>query len=94
MVSACVDAYKITNDMTWWARSKWVFEWYLGQNDLQIALYDPATGACRDGLHSDRPNENRGAESTLAFLQSLIEMHSLESLINVSDIRYDTKTSA
>jgi len=28
----------------------------------------------RDGLHPDRPNENQGAESTLAFLQSLLEL--------------------
>ena len=47
------------------------FEWFLGRNDLHLPVYDPTTGGCRDGLHSDRPNENQGAESTLAFLQSL-----------------------
>ncbi len=94
MVSACLDAYRITGDISWWLHAKWAFEWYLGQNDLMIPLYDPATGACRDGLHSDRPNENRGAESTLAFLQSLIEMHTVENMINVSDIRRKTKASA
>ncbi len=94
MISACLEAFNFTKDTKWWIHSKWVFEWYLGQNDLSVQLYDPATGACRDGLHADRPNENRGAESTLAFLQSLIEMHSIESMINVSDIRYETKSSA
>jgi hypothetical protein len=39
----------------------------LGDNDLQIALYDLTTGGCRDGLHPDRANENQGAESTLSF---------------------------
>ena len=38
-----------------------------------MSLYDPTTGGCRDGLHPDRPNENQGAESTLAFLQALLE---------------------
>jgi len=52
--------------------------WFLGDNDLQIALYDPATGGCRDGLHPDRANENQGAESTLAFLMALLEMRKLE----------------
>lgn len=94
MVSACLEAYKITGDTSWWLHAKWAFEWYLGQNDLMVPLYDPATGACRDGLHSDRPNENRGAESTLAFLQSLIEMHAVENMVNVTDIRRKTKASA
>ena len=28
--------------------------------ELEIALVDPQTGGCRDGLHPDRANENRG----------------------------------
>jgi hypothetical protein len=42
--------------------------WFLGDNDLQVALYDPTTDGFRDGLHPDRANENQGAESTLSFL--------------------------
>ena len=49
------------------------FDWFLGQNELQQPLYDPATGGCRDGLHADRVNENQGAESTLSFLLALFE---------------------
>jgi len=45
---------------------------------LNLPIYDPTTGGCRDGLHSDRLNENQGAESTLAFLQSLLELRSSE----------------
>jgi hypothetical protein len=37
------------------------------------------TGGCRDGLHPDRANENQGAESTLAFLQSLLELRLAEN---------------
>jgi hypothetical protein len=37
-------------------------------------VYDKVTGGCRDGLQIDRLNENQGAESTLAFIQSLLEM--------------------
>jgi hypothetical protein len=43
-----------------------------------MALYDPTTGGCRDGLHPDRANENQGAESTLSFLMALLEMRKLE----------------
>jgi glycosyltransferase involved in cell wall biosynthesis len=76
-VSACLEAYRITGDDRW-RREAWsAFNWFLGRNDLQIALYDPSTGGCRDGLHPERVNENQGAESTLAFLMAQVEMQLL-----------------
>jgi hypothetical protein len=53
------------------------FSWFLGENDVNAALYDPLTGGCRDGLHSDSVNENQGAESTLSFLLALVDMRTL-----------------
>ena len=50
------------------------FGWFLGENDLQTALIDPDTGSCSDGLHPDRPNENKGAESVLSYLLGLVEI--------------------
>jgi hypothetical protein len=73
-VSACLEAGRVSGDARWVGRAERAFNWYLGQNDLQQSLYDPATGGCRDGLHADRANENQGAESTLSFLLSLSEM--------------------
>jgi hypothetical protein len=55
----------------------WAYNWFLGNNDLLIAVYDPSTGGCGEGLHPERVNENQGAESTLAFLMALVEMRSL-----------------
>jgi glycosyltransferase involved in cell wall biosynthesis len=78
VVSACLEAYRATGDGLWRKRAWDAFNWFLGDNDLQIALYDPATGGCRDGLHPDRANENQGAESTLSFLMALLEMHQME----------------
>ncbi|MGA2456627.1 MAG: glycosyltransferase family 4 protein [Terriglobales bacterium] len=76
-VSACLEAYRITGDSRW-CREAWsAFNWFLGDNDLQLPLYDSVTGGCRDGLHPDRANQNQGAESTLSFLTALLEMHSL-----------------
>jgi hypothetical protein len=46
-----------------------------------LSIYDPISGGCRDGLHSDRLNENQGAESTLAFLHSLVELRIIENSI-------------
>jgi glycosyltransferase involved in cell wall biosynthesis len=73
-ISACLEAYRATGDQYWRKQAWSAFNWFLGDNDLQIALYDPATGGCRDGLHPERVNENQGAESTLAFLMALVEM--------------------
>jgi hypothetical protein len=60
------------------------FNWFLGENDLRVSLYDPTTGGCRDGLHADRCNENQGAESTLSFLLALTEMTMLDSELRLS----------
>jgi glycosyltransferase involved in cell wall biosynthesis len=78
VVSACALAYLATGKGHWRKEAWSAFNWFLGDNDLQIALYDPTTGGCRDGLHPDRANENQGAESTLSFLMALLEMRKLE----------------
>jgi len=77
-VSACLQAYRATGKGRWRKEAWSAFNWFLGDNDLQIALYDPTSGGCRDGLHPDRANENQGAESTLSFLMALLEMRRLE----------------
>jgi glycosyltransferase involved in cell wall biosynthesis len=77
-VSACLQAYRVTGDSRWRSEAWSAFNWFLGDNDLQVPLYDSVTGGCRDGLHPDRANENQGAESTLSFLMALLEMYSLQ----------------
>jgi hypothetical protein len=77
-VSAYLQAYRATGKGRWRKEAWTAFNWFLGDNDLQIALYDPTTGGCRDGLHPDCANENQGAESTLSFLMALLEMRKLE----------------
>jgi glycosyltransferase involved in cell wall biosynthesis len=78
VVSAALQAYRATGKGRWRKEAWSAFKWFLGDNDLQIALYDPTTGGCRDGLHPDRANENQGAESTLSFLLALLEMRQVE----------------
>ena len=78
VVAACLQAYRATGKGRWRKEAWSAFNWFLGDNDLQIALYDATTGGCRDGLHPDRANENQGAESTLSFLMALLEMRKLE----------------
>jgi glycosyltransferase involved in cell wall biosynthesis len=80
-ISACIEAYQATGDMFWVTEARRAFEWFLGRNDLGLALYDSTTGGCRDGLHVDRLSQNQGAESTLAFLLALAEMQALQNTI-------------
>jgi glycosyltransferase involved in cell wall biosynthesis len=79
-ISACLQAYRITNEKQWLEEAWRAFRWFLGKNDLEVPLYDATTGGCRDGLHPDRVNENQGAESTLSFLMALLEMRAMEML--------------
>ncbi len=81
MVTACLEAFRITGDERWRKEARRAFEWFLGRNDLNLSIYDPVSGGCRDGLHPDRLNENQGAESTLAFLQSLLELRLTENTV-------------
>ena len=78
MVSACLEAHRATQDGFWLIEARRAFEWFLGRNDLGRPLYDSSTGGCGDGLHSDRVNENQGAESSLAFHLALAEMRRSE----------------
>ncbi len=73
-ICACIETYQLTREARWLEEARCVFRWFLGKNDLQVSLYDVATGGCRDGLHPDRVNENQGAESTLSFLMALLAM--------------------
>lgn len=80
MVSACLDARRIAGDARWLGHARRAFDWFLGQNEQQCALYEPATGACHDGLHADRVNQNQGAESTLSFLLALFDLRASDRL--------------
>ena len=78
MISACMEARRLTGDKRWMERARRAFSWFLGQNQLQQALYDATTGGCCDGLHQDRINANQGAESTLSVLLALCELRTAD----------------
>jgi len=80
-VAACLEAHRATGDLRWYEQAEHAFDWFIGGNDLGLELYVPETGGCRDGLHVDRVNGNQGAESTLAFLLSLVEMRQAQNML-------------
>ena len=73
-ISACLAAWRAEDDAEWPAGAMRALAWFLGENDLQTTLIDPDRGCCSDGLHPDRPNENKGAESVLSYLLGLVEI--------------------
>lgn len=76
-ISACLAALQADGDLRWKADAERAFAWFLGSNDLAIPLVDLDTGSCRDGLHPERANENRGGESVVSYLLGLAEMRAL-----------------
>ena len=80
MVSACLDAHRVTGQSRWLEHARRAFQWFLGENPLEAQVYDARTGGCRDGIHAERMNENQGAESTLSFLTALAEMRAADRL--------------
>jgi glycosyltransferase involved in cell wall biosynthesis len=82
-IAACLTAWRADDDVEWKTIATTVFAWFLGSNDLSVALVDPKTGDCRDGLHPDRANENRGGESVVSYLLALADIRML-ARVNVS----------
>ena len=77
LINACLDVYITTGDKEWLHESQRCLSWFMGQNDLQTPAYDYKTGGCSDGLEKHGVSANQGAESTLAWLISLIKMYTV-----------------
>jgi glycosyltransferase involved in cell wall biosynthesis len=84
-IAACLAAWRADGDPAWRAHAGRAFAWFLGSNDLSVCLIDPETGSCCDGLHPDRPNENRGGESAVSYLLGLAQMRLLNRGIADTD---------
>jgi len=65
-------AYDVSSQACYLSLSRKAFDWFLGANDLGIAVYDFKTNGCCDALEQNGVNINQGAESTLSFLMALL----------------------
>lgn len=74
MIDACLAAEEYVRDGTYADQALKAFYWFTGENDCGQPLYDFATGGCRDGLHAGGVNLNQGAESTISWLMSLMNI--------------------
>jgi glycosyltransferase involved in cell wall biosynthesis len=93
-ISACLAAWRADGGEEWVLGARRAFDWFLGENDLQTALIDPDTGSCSDGLHPDRPNENKGAESVLSYLLGLVEIRQFMATAAVGRAKPASKLSS
>jgi hypothetical protein len=84
-ISACVAAWHVDGDARWKDDAARAFSWFLGNNDLLLPLVDVETGSCRDGLHPDRANENRGGESAVSYLLSVAEIRQFTRVVRNRD---------
>jgi hypothetical protein len=90
-ISACLAAWQADDGAEWPMEALRAFEWFLGENDLRTTLTDLETGSCLDGLHPDRSNENKGAESVLSYLLSLVEIRQLKRMTAMDRARPASK---
>lgn len=72
MVMMLRAAYDATQNGRFLTLQRKVFDWFLGENDLHIPVYNFRTKGCHDGLLQGGVNLNQGAESMLSFLLSLL----------------------
>lgn len=63
---ACA-AFDATCDPQWIDHAMRAYAWFSGANDRGVAVADPLTGTCRDGINPRGLNLNEGAESVLAY---------------------------
>jgi hypothetical protein len=77
LADASVTAAAVTGDPAWNLVARQAIGWFLGDNDIGAAMWDPATGGGYDGLTLHGPNLNQGAESTLALISTMQHARSL-----------------
>jgi hypothetical protein len=70
LADACASAYRATSDPRWLMGVRLAWDWFLGQNDAAVPMFDAETGGGYDGLEAAGRNRNQGAESTLAMLST------------------------
>jgi hypothetical protein len=71
LADACARAAVVDDSSCWVTGLAAMTNWFMGDNDSDAVMWDPASGAGYDGLQPDGPNLNQGTESTLALLSTL-----------------------
>jgi hypothetical protein len=73
-VEAALAAFRTTGDEKYRKAAYTIFEWFLGRNSQNLAVYNAETGGCHDGITPFGLNLNEGAEATVAYLLSRLAL--------------------
>ena len=76
LLLAAETALELTDDSAYGVAMERAYGWFLGANDLGLAVAAPERGAGHDGLTPTGVNANQGAESTLMWLTALEHVRS------------------
>lgn len=79
LLLAAETALDITDDPVYRVAIERAYGWFLGANDVGLAVAVPEEGACQDGLMATGVNVNQGAESTLMWLMALEHVRELRA---------------
>jgi len=79
LVEAYVAASEVTNAHKYLELAWLAFEWFLGRNRLNAALYDFADGSVADGIDSNGISANQGAESVVCYLLAVLGLSELKA---------------
>jgi hypothetical protein len=90
MSDACLRAWQLTGERRWREAVLACGAWLMGENDGRVPLYDPDTGATRDGLMIDGVNLNSGAESTISGIAVLQDCALVTDMSDVGRIPLGT----
>jgi rhamnogalacturonyl hydrolase YesR len=78
-VEAYVAASEVTNVSKFLELARLAFDWFLGRNRLNTALYDFADGSVADGIDSSGISANQGAESVVCYLLAVLGLSELKA---------------
>jgi glycosyltransferase involved in cell wall biosynthesis len=80
-IDAAAAAYDVTAAAIWLTHAQRAYDWFSGGNDRGIAVADPGTGSCHDGINPRGLNLNEGAESVLAYQLSTCALRDLMATV-------------
>lgn len=79
LVEAYVAASEVSDKYKYLELARLAFEWFLGRNRLNAALYDFSDGSVADGMDSSGISANQGAESVVCYLLAVLALSELKA---------------
>ena len=93
MAVGLIRLYEATGKILYLKMAGLAASWLFGNNILNQAMYDTATGRCYDGIRdSISVNRNSGAESTIEALSTIVEMEQyppVNKYLDYKRVRYE-----